>query len=125
MKDKIHDLLDDAIESEIRNLPNLEQGSSEKSNAIDNLTQLYKLRIEEAKIDQASVESDRDIALKQKQLEDQAKERKINIGLQLGLAFSSLLAYDAWYRRGLKFEETGVIRSPWIKNLVSRMFPKK
>ena len=82
-------------------------------------------RIEEAKVEQANLASRREADVKRGQLDAQAKERRLDILLQVGLAFGSLVAYDVWYRRGLKFEETGVLRSPWIKNLVSRMFPRK
>ena len=125
MKDKISILLDGMIEEELNNVKTLQPGTKEKTDAIEDLNQLYKLRIEEAKIEQERAHNNRDIELRRVQLESQAKDRRVNVGLQIGLSMASLVAYDLWYRRGLKFEETGVIRSPWIRNLVSRMFPKK
>ena len=125
MKDKISILLDGMIEEELNNVKTLQPGTKEKTDAIEDLNQLYKLRIEEAKIEQERAHNNRDIELRRVQLESQAKDRRVNVGLQIGLSMASLVAYDLWYRRGLKFEETGVIRSRWIRNLVSRMFPKK
>ena len=56
---------------------------------------------------------------------DQNLDRWIGLGVQVGLAVGGWLVYDIWNRRGLKFEETGTITSPWTRNLVSRMLPKK
>lgn len=125
MKDKIQGLLDEVIVEEIRNLSDLEAGSKEKSAAVEDLTNLYKLKIEEAKIEQAKIEKSEEKDMKQAQLKSQALDRWINIGVQVGLAIGGWVAYDIWNRRGLRFEETGTITSPMTRNLISRMLPKK
>ena len=51
MEDNIRDLLSGEISREIQALSNLNEGSKEKSTAIDDLAKLYKLRIEESKND--------------------------------------------------------------------------
>lgn len=125
MKDKAQKLLDEVIVEEIQNLSNLDSGSSEKSSAVEDLTNLYKLKIEEAKIEQSKVERSEDMDLKQTQLKSQAFERWLNIGVQVGLAIGGWIAYDVWNRRGLRFEETGTITSHMNRNLFSRMLPRK
>lgn len=141
--DDINKLLGEEIKSEIENLSNLEDGSEEKSKAIEDLAKLYRLRIEEIKAetehdrqrDEAMLEQDKyELALETADAEKEEKlaqrkaanlDRIINIGLQVGLAVGGWLVYDIWHRRGLKFEETGTITSPWTRNLVSKMTPKK
>lgn len=132
MEDKIRKSLEDTIEKEIQNLSDLQTGSKEKSAAVEDLTKLYNLKIEETKVEQANVEAnekrvmnDRDWLAKQEQLDSQIKDRWINVAVQVGLALSSLIAYNCWFKRGLRFEETGTVTSPMTKNLISKMLPKK
>ena len=125
MKDEIQKSLDEVIAKEIDNLPNIAEGSKEKKEAIENLEKLYKLRIEEAKIEQVRCDKIDEMGVKQAQLDAQARDRWINFGTQIGLAFASLVAYNMWFNRGLKFEETGTITSPITRNLLSRLLPKK
>ena len=96
MKDKISILLDGMIEEELNNVKTLQPGTKEKTDAIEDLNQLYKLRIEEAKIEQERAHNNRDIELRRVQLESQAKDRRVNVGLQIGLSMASLVAYDLW-----------------------------
>ena len=116
--DKVQELLDERIEKEIQNLPNLEAGTKERSAAVEDLSNLYKLRIEEAKIE-------REREIKYAQLGAQTKDRVANVLTQFGVAAIGVIAYNAWFRDGLKFEQTGLVRSPWVKNLISRMVPRK
>ena len=125
MEDRNQKLLDEVIGKEIQNLSDLPIGSQEKSKAVDNLTELYKLKIEEAKIKQAKAEKSEEMEIRQKQLKSQALDRWINVGVQVGLTIGSLIAYDVWFKRGLRFEETGTITSPMTRNLLSRMLPRK
>lgn len=125
MGNKNQKLLDEAIEREIMNLRNYRVNSEERSDTINSLTQLYKLRIEEEKIEQELAISARDEAMKQAELESRARDRLFNIGLQIGLTGLSLIAYNAWLNRGLKFQETGTFTDPMTRNLLSRIVPIK
>lgn len=136
MEDKIRTLLDETIEVKLRNLTQLSTNESVKSREVDELTQLYKLRIEEAKLEvdrldkakqRENEQTERltELGFKSDQLKAQKLDRWVNVGLQVGLALGGWIAYDIWNRRGLKFEETGTITSPMTRNLISRMLPKK
>ena len=116
--DEIKVMLNEEIKAEIEKLNTLDAGSDEKSNAVDDLTKLYKLKIEEQK---AAMEREEQDARRKEVKAD----RMVNIGLQVGLAVAGWIVYDVWHRRGLKFEEEGTITSPWTRNLMSKMFPKK
>jgi hypothetical protein len=51
MNDEIRDMLNEEIKTGIQDLSNLNPGSEEKTKAINKLATLYKLRIEEGKVD--------------------------------------------------------------------------
>lgn len=125
MEDKVQVLLNEVIEKDIRNLSNLDAGSEARSKAVEELKNLHEMRIEEAKIEQGKVNVIFTKEDKEAQLKSQAFDRWVNIGVQVGLAIGGWVAYDVWYRRGLRFEETGSITSPMTRNLLSRLIPKK
>jgi len=82
----------------------------------------------ELKARQIEVESDdrlHELELKKAQLDEQKLDKWVNLGMQVGLSMLSIVAYDVWNRRGLKFEETGTITSPMTRNLLSKMLPKR
>lgn len=116
--DKIRKSLDEAIEKSIHEIKNMDTECDAKSNAIKDLSELYKLRIEEKKVDA-------EISEKDSQEKSRNYDRWINVGLQISLAALSLVAYNIWYTRGLKFEETGTVTSSMTRNLMSKMLPKK
>ena len=118
----IDELLNEEIADEIKALSELEAGSNEKSAAIEDLTKLYKLRIEENKsswdaddkynrriMDEKS--NDKDDEIKQKQLEEQVKDRYFKVGIAAAELMIPLMFYGIWMNKGFKFEETGTITS--------------
>lgn len=132
----IKDLLNEEIATEIQNLSELEAGSNEKSSAIDDLTKLYKLRIEENKSEwDADEKYDRrvmegkantkDDELKQRQLEEQVKERYFRVGVAAAELMVPLIFYGIWMRKGFKFEETGTYTSKTFTGLINRFRPTK
>lgn len=134
--DEIRDLLGEEIKDEIQEISSLEAGSEAKSKAIEDVAKLYRLRIEEIKAETEKEDAQeraklermkRDDAILSEELqcENQKIDRWVNVGLQAGLMIGGWIVYDIWQRRGLKFEENGVVTSPWTRNLMSKMFPKK
>ena len=97
----LSDLLEKEIKTEIQNLSILETGSKEKSTAIDDLTKLYKLRIEE----------------------ESRKDRFLRVGVEAAGIILPLIFYGIWLRRGFKFEETGTFTSTTFRNLFNRFRP--
>lgn len=133
--DEIRNLLDEQIKTEIQNLDYLEMGSKEKQNAIDGIAKLYELRLSENKAETAQIENQARMELDTKKVENEIDDDKvkrkganldrwISLGLQIAIPLGTFIAYDIWHRRGLKFEETGTITSPWTRNLMSKMTPK-
>ena len=150
----IGELLADEIKSEIDNLGSLEPGSDEHSKAVESLTKLYKLRIEEIKNEmeldekrdrrlmedeqakkdaelktqqfEADIEfRERELALKDSQDHGLIFDLAIGIGVPLLLKLIDTIAYDKWYNRGLIFEKTGTITAHMTKGLVTKMTPKR
>ena len=91
-ENSIKELLSEEIAEEIQALSTLEAGSKEKSTAIDDLTKLYKLRIEESKSEWEADEkynrrvmedeaNTRDDELKQTQIAEQVKDRYFRLGI--------------------------------------------
>lgn len=132
----IDELLNAEIADEIKALSELEAGSDEKSAAIEDLTKLYKLRIEENKsswdaddkynrriMDEKS--NDKDDEIKQKQLEEQVKDRYFKVGIAAAELMIPLMFYGIWMNKGFKFEETGTITSSTFKGLINRFKPTK
>lgn len=134
--DEIRDLLGEEIKDEIQSLSSLEAGSEAKSKAIEDVAKLYRLRIEEIKAETEKTDIQKRVELEELkrgdaikndefQRENQKIDRWVNVGLQAGLMIGGWIVYDIWHKRGLKFEETGTITSPWTRNLMSKMFPRK
>lgn len=104
--DKIAAKLDKLLEVE------LDQAIDDRMNAdMETIIELIKQRTESLKV--ASEESER------------RKDRLFSMLTQVGIAVGGWICYDVWHRRGLKFEETGIVTSHWTRNLMSRMIPKK
>lgn len=154
MDDEIRDLLEKEIKSEIKGLSSLEQGSEGHSTAVESVSKLYKLKIEETKskwdndekynrrlmdkeqsyldvkMKERQMDSDDDarkleLEFKRKQLHKDILVISISCGVQLLGTVIGIAAYNAWLNKGLKFEETGTITTPETKNLLSKMIPRK
>lgn len=143
------DLLDGVIEELVGNLNTLEDGSKEKSSAIDDIAKLYKLRIDNVKVmideddkynrrvsednnflkeiefkeQQLAQElelREKEMELKQKELDELKNDRYFKTGLAVFELVVTIVAYNAWTNRGFRFEENGTIRSNTFKNIFMR-----
>lgn len=136
MENKIRNLLDEEIETRLLNVSALATGSEEESTAISELERLHKLRVEELKIEadyrskQDQINADKEAriienGLKHEQLRSQAIDRWVNMGTQIGIAIGGWALYRHCFREGLKFEQFGTLSTPWMRNLVSKILPRK
>lgn len=123
--DQIKQALDEEIKQEIQELSKFDAGSEEKAKAIDGVTKLYKLKLDEIEAETKRKESEHEKTLKHAQRKDANIGQWVGIAVQVGLAIGGWICYDIWHRRGLKFEETGTVCSPWTKNLMSNMKPRR
>ena len=153
-KEQLKDLLSEEIKTQIQDLSKLNPGSAEKSKAVDDLATLYKLKIDETKMEldfdekQARRKMDKenrlkDDAIKEKQLKDensvrehdelirkeqlaeQGKDRYIRLGIAAAEIILPLIFYSKWMKKGFKFEETGTFTSTTFRGLFNRFKPTK
>lgn len=136
MENKIRKLLDDMIEEKIQDVSALTVGSEEETSAVNELAQLHKLRIEELKVEtdyvskQNQINADKEAriienSLKHEQLRSQAIDRWANVGKDVLIAIGGWALYRHCFREGMKFEQFGTITTPWMRNLISKVLPKK
>lgn len=129
--DKNSKKLDDVIEVKLGQISKMPSGSDEETKAVNALSNLYKLRLEEAKL-QAQINSDSDkVLLEQNRLvTEQSKaeadriyqiadiaERVTETLLKLGIG-------AGLYVIGLKFEENGSLGSFFVRNMSQKVLPK-
>lgn len=136
MSENINELLDEEIAAEIQSISEMKNGSPEKSKAINDLSTLYKLRIEEnknlweadEKYDRRKMEEDaglRDEDIKRTQISEQIKDRYFKVGIAAAELMIPLVFYGIWMNKGFKFEETGAYTSTTFKGLFNRFRPTK
>lgn len=100
MDNMTKELLDERIKTDIEGLSVLEPGSEQKATEVENLTKLYKLRIDEDKSERESEDTQKKSAI------DKAK-----IVSEVGLGGLNLVVVCYWMCKTFKFEETGSITS--------------
>lgn len=122
MKDKIQKQLDEVIQTELEGVESAAM-PSEKEKAIANVTELYKLRIEEAKLEQAKNDKLTEQDIREAQLKGQKLDRWLDLGLQIGLTVGGWVMFSMWQRREMKFELEGTPTTPMFRNLLSKMTP--
>lgn len=111
MEKDIKQMLDEEIRDEITNLNALEPGTEEHSKAADTVAKLYKLKVEDDKID--------------KETSEQVKNRYLKYGLEAAGIIVPLIFYGIWMNKGFKFEETGTFTSSTFRGLFNRFRPTK
>lgn len=132
MDERIRELLSEEIANEVKDLATLDPGSTEHSAAVDSLTKLYKLKIEETKMNldfeekcKRRIMEDSQHAQENDQLFRQEKERYIKFGMEAAGLILPLMFYAYWMRKGFEFEETGTFTSATFKGLFNRFRPTK
>lgn len=129
MDEKIKELLDEEIKTELSELSSFDTGSKEKSEAIDSLIKLYKLRIEENRTELDYIDKINEHTLDEKfksvQMSEQVKDRYIKLGIAAAELVLPMIFYAVWMHRGFKFEETGTYTSTTFRGLFSRFRPTK
>ena len=125
MNEEIKNLLDEEIKAEIAEISYLESGSEQKSKAIEDLTKLYRLKIDESKNDDALMIQKQEQKLKEDQKAEQVKDRYFRVGIAAAELVLPLIFYGVWMSKGFKFEETGTYTSGTFRNLFNRFKPTK
>lgn len=129
MDEEIKEMLGEEIKAGLSDLSSLETGSKEKSEAIDDLVKLYKLKIEESKAEMDYLkeidEHERSDQTKREQLLEQVKDRYFKLGIAAAELVLPLMFYAAWMKRGFQFEKDGTYTSTTFRGLFNRFRPTK
>ncbi len=143
MDEQIRQALADEILSQLNGLSNLQPGSKEQQTAVENVTKLYRLGLEDVKADtdydeklyrrdvDAQHEQEeldrqaREEQFKKDQLAEQIKDRYFKLGIAAAEIILPLIFYATWMKRGFKFEETGTYTSTTFRGLFNRFRPTK
>lgn len=136
MEEKNNENLEELIAKQLELIDGLEPGSKERAVEVENLNKMIRLRIEIV-----STDNDYDIKMNQVkndyiriindesnnkcQLVEQKKDRFVKIACTAGEILIPLGAYAFMFFKGIKFEETGIITSHFLKNLISKFKFKK
>lgn len=123
------ELLEEEIKAQFKSLSSLATGSKEKTEAINELTALYRIKIDETKNEMEAIEKseahERDEQFKKTQLAEQVKDRYFKVGIMAAELVLPLIFYAVWMRRGFRFEETGTYTSTTFRGLFNRFRPTK
>ena len=125
MNNEIREMLEKEIKDEIQELSELQAGSKEKADAITNLATLYKVKIDDDKV---QLEVEEKMNNDQLKLEDRAernKDRYIKLGMEAAGIVLPLIFYAIWMKKGFKFEENGTYTSTTFRGLFNRFRPTK
>lgn len=129
--DKNSKRLDDVIEAKLGQISRLESGSDVEMRAVTSLSTLYKLRLEEAKLN-AQVNSDGDkilieqnrIAAEQAKAEAERVNQIVDVAGRMAETLLKLGVGAGLFMIGLKFEENGTIGSFFVRNMSQKALPK-
>lgn len=123
----IKTVLDDKIMYELERINDLE--GQEKTEAIENIAKLYKLKLEDEKNQQDILEK-RDVyenerILKKEQMKVEERNFWIKTAVDIAGITLPLILYGMWFNKGLKFEETGSYTSTTFRNFFGKIKPNK
>lgn len=127
--EEIRELYDDAVVSSLEHLATLDKDSKEFEQGVDNLTKMYRLRMEQAKVDcdydeayQRRIEEiekrKADTKLRQEQMKQQHGEFLMKLGADVAtnaVKIGIFLVVGKW---SAVLESGGVIASGTAKNLI-------
>lgn len=119
-------MLQDEIENELEELGRLEIGSEQYKVTVEGLTKLIDRSIEIDKInfemDDKIEDRETDLELKNKQIEEDKKDRRIRNGISIaGLAIPAIITVWGTLKT-LKFEEEGTVTTLAGRAHIQKMF---
>ncbi len=123
--DEIKNLLNEEIQKQFKDLTSFTPGSKEKDTAVDTLTKLYKLKLEENKLENEEDARVCDGLIKSEEKNERVRDRYFKFGLEAAGIILPLIFYATWMNRGFRFEETGTFVSTTFRNLFSRFKPTR
>lgn len=126
MNEELKNSLDRRIEQCLKQLETLEEGSDAKKSAIGDLDILYKLHLEEIKVQMETLDKFEKRRIEEENnksvVKEQSIDRYVKIGLEIILGVGQIVFCAIYLNKGFRFEETGTFTSAtnrkcqsWIK----------
>ena len=97
----------------------------ENQAATDTAAKEREFKLKETQAADEAAARERDLKLKESQMEDQKVDRLMRAGIAMVEIGLPLVCYGHWFRKGLKFEETGSITSSMMRNLINKFKTKR
>lgn len=113
------ELLESEIREELESIGTVAEGTEEKKNRIDDLSQLYKLKIESERIETDKMKAEKEFEAARIAAETAKKDRIAELVKAGVTTVIPIIAYMSMIAKGFKFEETGIFRSTTMRNLFS------
>ena len=134
MDEQIRTALANEILAELNSLSGMEIGSKEHQTAVENVTKLYRLGLDDVRNDtdydekwnrreMEKEKQEREEEYRDKQAQEQKVDRYVRYGLEAAGIVLPLIFYATWMSRGFKFEETGTYTSTTFRGLFNRFRP--
>ena len=139
MENKINELFDEIVKSELENLKDWLKSPEEKRTTVEYLVKLNDIQTERKEVKRKETE----LELKHLELEDKIEVQSddkvykevlvkremlqtfIKGGIEVFGVVAPIMFYSAWMKRGLRFEETGTYTSQTFKGLFGKFKPTK
>ncbi len=120
MENELQTMLEEELEAQIKNLSRLGSGTKEKASAVEDVTKLYKLKLEEKKDLSETLDHAKEDELKREQLKREIIFRNVRLGTEVLIFIAELGFAWHWARKGFEFEKDGTFTSGTMKSLFSR-----
>ena len=139
MENKINELFDEIVKSELENLKDLLKSPEEKRTTVEYLVKLNDIQTERKEVkrketelelkhleleDKIEVQTD-DKAYKEVLVKREMLQTFVKGGIEVFGVVAPIMFYSAWMKRGLRFEETGTYTSQTFKGLFGKFKPTK
>ena len=120
MENQLQTMLEEELETQIKNLSRLGSGTKEKASAVEDVTKLYRLKLEEQKDASESIDREKEDQLKREQLKRESIFQNIRLGTEIFIFIAEIGFASYWARRGFEFEKDGAFTSGTMKSLFSK-----
>ena len=120
MENELQKMLEEELETQIKNLSRLGSGTKEKASAVEDVTKLYRLKLEEKKDLSETLDHAKEGQLRHEQLKREVIFRNIQLGTEILIFIAELGFAWHWARKGFEFEKDGTFTSGTMKSLFSK-----
>lgn len=111
--------IEEVIAESLENLSSLD--GAEKAKEVQSIDILYRINLEQAKIEQAEAETQAKTEREKAKVKEETKQNLIKSCTEVVKTVIPLTIYVFCYSKGLKFEETGAFTSQTFKGLLSKV----